>query len=375
MVWVRFYRFYDLRFKFPVGAVYIMAMFVMTRTLMSIAAVLSHFLKGDGICSLSSFLNIWTVWESFWYLGIASDGYSAAAGSYDVAGYAFFPLYPGLIRLLAGFTGSPVVAGLIISNVSILIASLYLYKLVRLESGKGVALRSIKYMFLFPGAFILSAVLAESLFLAIAISCFYYAKKGNWYFVGVLGFLASLSQPTGVIVFLPVVYEYLKVRGFNADLIRFDVIYLLMIPAGILLYALLNLNLAGDPLAFVHAQAGWGAMLSPPPVELMGRYVTGSVSILFGAVFTAACIAFLLLCYRDINFSMWLYSMLFILIPLSTPSLKWSMARYLLVLFPMFIIMAKRCNNKIVDIPVTLALFALQWLLMTVWMIWPSFIV
>ena len=53
-------------------------------------------------------IDIWTRWDSKWYLSIAENGYTPAADlSSTISNVAFFPLYPYLIKffnlLLPGF--------------------------------------------------------------------------------------------------------------------------------------------------------------------------------------------------------------------------------------------------------------------------------
>jgi len=95
-----------------------------------------------------------------------------------------FPLYPLLVRIFGTIIGyNFYLAGLIISNVSLLVASVYLFKLVELEADKKMAFRAIKYLFYFQSP-LFFGVFAESLFVALAIICFYYAKKERWFWVG-----------------------------------------------------------------------------------------------------------------------------------------------------------------------------------------------
>ena len=52
---------------------------------------------GDGAPILQSL----TSWDGWWYLGIVRDGYHAAPLDGAYHDYAFLPLYPMLVRLLA----------------------------------------------------------------------------------------------------------------------------------------------------------------------------------------------------------------------------------------------------------------------------------
>ncbi len=66
-------------------------------------------------------LDIWSVWDSGWYLDIAQNGYSEKLLSdlpkktcCQQANIGFFPLYPFLMRLLGFLVGDIYLSGLII---------------------------------------------------------------------------------------------------------------------------------------------------------------------------------------------------------------------------------------------------------------------
>jgi hypothetical protein len=158
--------------KIPVSFTYTLLLFLVSRLILTIVGVISYsIISQDNISQFWDYFNIWRVWDSQQYIDIARDWYPHAAG----ATYAYFPLYPFLMKLLALAINNYYFAGLIISNLCLFIACFYIYRLVSLESDEPTAQRAIKYLFLFPTAFILSAVLTESLFLALTIACFYYA--------------------------------------------------------------------------------------------------------------------------------------------------------------------------------------------------------
>ena len=203
--------------KMPASFTYTLVLFLASRLMLTVVGVIGYNVIGHrDIGQLRDYFNIWGVWDSQQYIDIARDWYPHAASS----AYAYFPLYPLLMKLLALVINNYYIAGLIISNVCLFIACFYIYRLVSLESDEHTARRAIKYLFLFPTAFILSAVMTESLFLALTIACFYYARKHAWLASGILGMLAALTRPYGVVIFIPIAYEYLSSAGFNLKNIR-----------------------------------------------------------------------------------------------------------------------------------------------------------
>ncbi|HUL62471.1 MAG TPA: mannosyltransferase family protein, partial [Methanocella sp.] len=246
---------------------YILGLFAVTRAALMALGIAAHvLLSGLPLNTPGDLAQIWNVWDGSWYIGIARDGYSAAPVNVErMANYAFFPLYPALVRLAAAMIGNYALAGIAVSNVCLLVACLYLYRYVLLDEGsdREAARRSVKYLLLFPLAFLFSAVLTESLFVALAIACLYYARRGRWAIAGPLGFLIALTRPTGIAVLAPMAYEYARQNQLSLKLsgisrwAKPQVLPLLMPLLAMGLWVLFNYYLTGDFLGFVHIQSNW----------------------------------------------------------------------------------------------------------------------
>jgi len=320
--------------------------------------------------SESPWLDIWGVFDSGWYLSIAVHGYradlSSAAATLGQANYGFFPLYPMLIRGLALLVRDPYLAGIALSNICLFLACISLYKLARLDSDQDTAVASIRYLLVFPVSFILSGVFTESLFLLLAIMCFYYGKRRRWLLVGIIGFLLALTKSVGTLVFLPMLYEYAREKDFKLRGVRPDILCLLLIPLGLLVFAGHNYFLTGDCLAFVHVQeTGWGHRLTNPLLFLINNLRGNNVLLRFEACFTIALLVLLNTFYRRIGFSYWLLAMCAIFLPLATTTI--SMPRYSLVVFPIYILLAKLARKSWIDQIMTALLCLLQGCLMVFW--------
>ena len=345
---------------------YIISLFIGTRIALTSIGVLSRILLDPyhgkeyvWIYSNHLWLDIWGVWDSGWYLGIAKNGYIITDLSTQ-SDFAFFPLYPLLMRTLGFVIGDNYIAGIIISNICLLVACVFLYKLILLDADEDLALRSVKCMFLFPTAFVLSGIFTESLFLALALGCFYYARKGNWLLVGALGFGLSLTRSTGVIIILPMLYEYLKSKPINKD-----ILFMLLIPTGSSFWMAYNYLITGDPLAFIHVQAAWGRTLVNPLSVIYGGLTSPEVTPHFLAIFTIVSLALMIVFTKRIRPSYWFFGMCVLLIPLFT-GLD-SMPRYILGVFPLFIVLANMAKERQVDDVLTIFLALLQGFLMVFW--------
>jgi hypothetical protein len=217
-------------------------------------------------------------WDSYWYLHIAATGYR------PVGNAAFFPLYPLLCAAGGWLVGSALIAGVIVSLGSLLIALYLLWRLVTLELGEQYARPAVLVFAFFPMALFFSAVYSESLFLALAVGAFYSARLERWALAGLLGGLAAATRNTGVLLLVPLALLYLYgPRGAGAGWrtarppwgewaswrgaawrgrlrprfpIGHDLLWLALVPAGLGAFMLYLAISQGDALASVHATEG-----------------------------------------------------------------------------------------------------------------------
>jgi hypothetical protein len=210
--------------------------------------------------TLGHFLNPWANWDGVWYIKIAKNGYADADGS-----TAFFPLYPVLLRYVGViFGGNLVVTGIAISLACYGGAVWMLDRLVRAEFGDSVAARAVLYLSIGPLSFFFQAVYTESLFLFLSLACFVCAREGRWRLAGLTGLLATLTRSTGVLLLVPMVVFYYEQRDWKLRRTDKQIVNLLMIPEGLLVW-MTYLSLAfGKPLLFAGAQAQWQRGLAAP---------------------------------------------------------------------------------------------------------------
>lgn len=303
-------------------------------------------------------LDIWGRWDSGWYMSIVQDSYRPSGDISTVqSNIAFFPLYPYLIRLLSQLIphglrtpGELLLVGIMVSNASLLAALILLWKLVVASLGdEMVAQRTALYTLVSPTSFFLSAFYAESLFLFFAVAAFYCASRRAWELAGAAGFLLSLTRPTGVLILVPMVWIYLESLGWDWRRVRRGVMWLLLIPAGFLVFLTGVYAITGDPLAIMHAQRAWGKTVTSPwrtigaPSNFI-PYITPTERVL--------TIGFIPIGYLSLfvlpSASYGTFSLLS-LVPILLSGTLLSAVRYYGVLFPVFIVMAKLGQWKIVD--------------------------
>ena len=396
---------------------YIFWLFLLTRIILTAVGTLARtFIKSPHSFVYSKYiwLAIWGVWDSGWYLRIAEFGYSNIISNklatLEQANYAFFPLYPLLMNLLEKVVRNYYISGLLIANISLIVACVYLYKLARLDFDQKTSLRTIQYCLLWPVAFIFSGVFTESLYLALAIAAFYYARKSNWLLACILGFFLALTRSLGALIVIPLLYEYLRTKsvsisslprnlltaddnkplhslahstGLRATLsftewvgctrsvgveksgIGKEIFYFLLVPAGLGLFSYYNYILTKNPFAFLEIQGAWGRQLVNPIRLIVGGLFHGDTTSIFNSLFVLLVVVLVTIFYKKIRGSYLIFIAYSIIVPLLT-GLE-SLPRYILVIFPLFILLAQITKNKFVNYSLSTALFLAQCALMVFW--------
>ncbi|MCH7604908.1 hypothetical protein IID24_02895 [Patescibacteria group bacterium] len=292
-----------------------------------------------GIVSLHS------QWDSFWYLDIAENGYSYK-GEGQLANIVFFPLYPFLINIVASLVGGDLgLAGWTVSSVFLFLALLYLYKLVREYHSDINPYLPVLFLLIFPTAFFLNAVYTESLFLFLSLASFYYALQGRFFLAGIFGMFASITRATGVLLFIPLAWEYWRQHELQVGaFLRAKFLPLLMIPLGTIGFFLFHYLKFGDVFLFLRVESSWGRAFSFNKDHftfLTNPAVSNFALDLFFVSFFIVAIIFAFLKLRT---SYGLYMISTFLVVVSTGTLM-SIGRYILVLFPIYILAASIKNE------------------------------
>lgn len=286
-------------------------------------------------------------WDGRWYLYIAETGY-------DVKSAAFFPLYPAMIRLLKGLAVDPLIGGLLISNLSLFVICFMFYRLVSLDYDEQVSTRALWYLVLFPTSFYFSVLYSESLFLALVLLAFYAARTKRWFWAGVFGMTAGLTRNLGVLLLIPLVYEYLADIKFQLRQVKPDILWLGLVPVGPAVFMAYLWRVLGNPLAFLDAQKFWHRTFAFPwqsfyrACDNVVKGVQPGRNFL-DLIFTVIVVLLIILAVRKTRFSYLLYMLIGAALPLTSSAPHaglYSMPRLILVLFPMYIVMADRVKNR-----------------------------
>lgn len=296
----------------------------------------------------------WANFDGEHYLSIAAFGYKQFE-------QAFFPIYPMLISVIARIIPianfsvllNLTLIGLLISNISFVIALIGLFKLISIDFSKKLALMTILLYLLFPTSFYFGSVYNESLFLLLSVWAFYFARKDKWLLAAIFGFFASATRVFGFLLLPSLLLEaYLQRKKI------LQVSWIILIPLGLVFYMVYQGITVGDPFAFYHLQERvgpqhqQGIILLP---QVYYRYFKILFSIQFNQPiyqtiileFIVGILFFILPIYgyfKKLRLSYLLYAMVGFLLPTVQGSFS-SLPRYVLVLFPSFLIMSLWLNG------------------------------
>lgn len=304
-----------------------------------------------GVALEHGWFGVWQRFDVLWYQAIAERGYGATPGDIH-----FPPLYPLLENLFARGVRSTFVAGWLISQLAV-IGSLYLlYRLTASWKDERTARRALIFLVIFPTAFFLFTAYSEALFLLLTLLCFDSLRGEKFTRAGFWAFLAILTRLQGVALFLPLAYKtWRKVRvGKNVS--------------ATLLFGLGIPFLAGAFYLYLRAVAGETAIVPTNEAQLNARLapvwenVLYAVQIIASGKFSAAdvlnlgvfvwVIVLVARGWRLLPMEYGLYAAATLVAAsvrfVDTQPLN-SMTRYVLTLFPLFMILAHWSEKRWVE--------------------------
>ncbi|MEU9076300.1 hypothetical protein [Kitasatospora sp. NPDC048538] len=153
--------------------------------------------------------NPWDVlasWDGWWYQQVAEFGYHPAlipvpngpvGFTVEQNSAAFFPLYPGLMRMTSDVTGLGLYgAGMLVSVVASLFAAAGIYAVVDRMAGPKAGVIAAGIWAIAPGSGAEWAIYSDSLFVALAAWACYCVMSRQWVAAGLITLVAGLNRPT-----------------------------------------------------------------------------------------------------------------------------------------------------------------------------------
>lgn len=297
----------------------------------------------------NAWLAVWQRWDALHYQAIAERGYEAFPTALFTP-----PLYPFLMRLLSPFFGSTLLAGIFVAAIAYAIGLILFYQLARLElSQEQAARRALIYLMLFPTAFFFFAPYTESLFFLGSVGAILALRRKEWLRAGLWGSLATASRLPGALILIPLSWTAFGERNDGQALHRgMSVLLPLSVALSFPLFAWIGL---GESFwaPFQAQNARFHGGFTWPGLNLLmtvSQILSGEYPIpnLADLAFTILFIAYAIPVWKHLPRVYGVYYLSFLALYLTRIAAIYpllSMPRYVLSLFPAFLIMAQQGEN------------------------------
>ncbi len=315
-------------------------------------------------------------WDSWRYVEIARHGYA------DIKLATFFPGYPIVMRIVdeailrwifpnANPDDRMALAGMLVSAMMSAAATILLYQFLGERLNIDDAWRGTFYLLIFPTAMFMGQLYTESTYLTVSLIALLLTYRKKLWWAGLAATFATVTRPTGVLLFFPMITVWLDHWWRGKDLPRRD---LIPIAFPITTFLAFNAWLQSQGLNTFQAQQDFGRyFMQPVTLCILAQQLGWMVTNTTGLV-TVGFDLLLTLFATSLSIREWkwhpglaLYGLAAIWLPLGTGQLV-SQNRYVLIVVPMIMVLARWGRNPIFDrvwTILSLLLFAMYTVLFT----------
>jgi len=310
-----------------------------------------------------------------WFVGVAQHGYSTtpAAGQPGATNFAFYPLFPLLIRAVSPIVGGDAFfAAVIVSNLCFYVALVYIYRYARLLGLEhAAALLSVALLCILPHSIVFSAAYSESSFLLLLVVAMFYLRRENYLVAGIAAALLSATRTTGVLFVVFAIAWIVRHGGARALLLPWrapeKLVPVLFAPLGLFLFWAYCFLVTGDafagPSTMFH---GWGWYFLTPWGNFAEMLQADDIRYAFALLALGLLAGSFMLLRQGLYEEFFLCAALILL--MSSGAVVGSLFRYWLVLFPLWIAAARVLEPRPVLTAMTFSVLALfNGLMMSAW--------
>ncbi|MET7425440.1 hypothetical protein [Dactylosporangium sp. NPDC005555] len=313
--------------------------------------------------------SMWFAWDAFQYHNLAELPWLSWA-------HTGFPLlYPVLGKAVATVTGGDTpLAMTLVSSAAYVVLLSYVYRWT-LVIGKdpedhGTARRACRFLALMPAAFLFQAPLTESLFLCLTVAAFYHAERGQWLLASGIGYFAAMSRSVGFLIVIPLAMLALRDRKPRS-------LALLLVPAGWLTFMAYSYWKVGDWFDYQNEQRrGW--QIEPQnPLHTVWQTLNDVEAPLIDRTRLWIALAVVALTLVGVA-GPWrlhpayaVYTVLLVLASMTIGEVVYrSLLRYLLIAFPLAVLLARWTARREAETAVAPALACAQGVLFALWIMY-----
>ncbi|MDK1359613.1 hypothetical protein QNO00_04955 [Arthrobacter sp. zg-Y1219] len=329
-----------------------------------------------------SYLQFIGAWDSEWYRNIFDGGYPGeiprdATGRAQENEWAFYALFPGLVRALAALTGLgwEVLAPLVATAAGFG-AALMVYRLFALRASAGTALWGVVFVAVCPVSPVLQVPYAESLNLLLLAAALYLLLTRRYLAAVPVVLVMCLSRPVGVAFALMLGILFLR-RWMRRGKEPFPwseawrmVVLGIASGVGALAWPAIAWAVTGELRAYTDTETAWrGDSLLPfkpwlVEAERLFGPVLGPVALIVLVLFTVLCLNSSAVRRLGVELQVWCAAYLMYLFVFLNPLT--STFRLLLPLFPLGLALACLSSSRAYRWAVAAAFLILQ----IVWVAW-----
>ncbi|MFI5084951.1 MAG: hypothetical protein ACHP7K_03365, partial [Actinomycetales bacterium] len=323
-------------------------------------------------------------WDSSWYREVFTSGYPGTvprnpAGTALENPWAFYPLYPVLVRALASVTAlNWLVLAPAVSVLCGLAATLVVYRLFRRFATTTTALWGVVFFVTFPVSPVLQIPYAESLSLLLLAAALLLLVRGQYLWAAPVVALMCLSRPVGL-PFAALVGAHLLLRLWQGwrgtrvvrrqELLRLGTLQLVS-AVGAVAWPLIAWAATGDMKAYTDTETAWrgGELVLFKPWVTAGKQLLGPVLGPAAPVLLVVLAALYLnsRAVRQLGTGMRLWCVAYFLYLLAFLQPQTSTFRMLLPLFPLALAGACLSRSRAFRVTVVVMFVLLQ----LVWVTW-----
>lgn len=295
----------------------------------------------------SNLLHPWVQWDGPHYLDLAKNWYQEAGQ--ESLWIVFYPLYPILIRIFNFLINDFATASIVVSILFSFSASILLFELTLLDFSKRNAILAVWFLNIFPTAYFLQASYTESVFLTLTMLSIYLFRQNRYLGAGCAGALATMTRINGLTL-LPLLFLEIKTVGKN-------IVTLLLIPVGFLIYLLINYLTFKDPLYFFQPLSlYWNKKFAWPWEGISSSFANlwyYQDELFYAYIFEFMAIAVIFLAIIFAFFKMrksYAVYMLINLLLFTSTGFILSTPRYTLILFPIFMALGMIKDKRLITL-------------------------
>lgn len=340
-----------------------------------------------------------TLWDGQWYERIATEGYPDvlpvdAAGQVKQNPWAFYPIFPFLARTLTAATGLPFsVTGTIVATVLGYAAAVVVAGLLREKVGTAAALGGVTLLGAYPTSPTFQVAYTESLALLLLGSALWLLARERWVAAGAVALLTGLARPVGLplglVALVAVIARWRRRHETPVTVGEYARMAATLVSCGLagLVWPTIAWLRTGVPDAYTTTMSAWrnGEPVTPfaPTLERV-QWLFGEVS---GLVLLAAGLLLLVVAVvgpwaAGLGAELRTWCLAYVLYLFAALDPWTSIYRYLVLLFPLFVVMIgggwAAGDRRVADRPqwllvvrtVVLAVLFLGW---QVWWAWELF--